>query len=240
MNMRFIIILLVSSMNVFAQEVAFSKYNFSIGYGYYDLIRNIYENHNGMQLGYLFDVKKSLVGPIYLKSETNISKKVGLALCFAYESFSHAASSPAAKVTQLNTGMSSYSIGFSQDNYPNPDSSYIVTNGTVREKVTYSSFSINLRTNFYLVNRPKTKLYLGVGVGYRMYKHTRENNVNELYPELGHQIYILNDLNFYNPVGGELTFGFRYFVFKNTGLYAEMGLAKSLFQVGICSQLSKK
>lgn len=221
---RLTLLLLLSFTSSFAQQKSFSNYTFSFGYGFYNLERqivknNIEENYS-VKEGYIFNRRQTQIGPIYLKAETNLSKNVGLSLCLNYNQFSFFGDYYVYK----NGGI--ISAGGPGSNAGGPNSS-IVT-----EKLKYSSLAIAIRSNFYLYNKSKFKLYLGLGLGYRQDKTIHESNFKELIGS-DYNIYFFQESYHGSPLAGELTFGIRGDVWKDFGLYVEVGIAKSLLQTGV-------
>ncbi|MEY4876104.1 MAG: hypothetical protein RL708_1253 [Bacteroidota bacterium] len=93
------------------------------------------------------------------------------------------------------------------------------TNNNPTNKI--STFSALGRFNFHAL--PKSEiadLYMGLGMGYRYFK---ENNQ-------------YTDLRDY-PIGMDLTLGFRILIANNMGIFGEIGLAKSPFQIGLSVRL---
>ena len=95
-------------------------------------------------------------------------------------------------------------------------------------RIKNSSTALNFRTNLHILNAstsPRTDLYFGLGIGYKFggIKITADdiNGAPSLrLPSLWH-------------LGFETTFGYRYFFTDNIGIYAELGFAKSIAQVGV-------
>ena len=72
--------------------------------------------------------------------------------------------------------------------------------------------------------------YLGLGVGYRnsSYKYSSTDPNWDESTFTGFK----NPFNF----GGDLTFGTRYFFTDNIGAYVELGIAKSILQLGLTAK----
>ena len=86
-----------------------------------------------------------------------------------------------------------------------------------------SVVSILARINAHFGGTAKLDPYVGIGAGYRVVTRSFTSD------ELGYS------LSFGNPahLGFEATLGVRYYIAEGVGLYAEMGLAQSLFQGGL-------
>jgi opacity protein-like surface antigen len=91
-------------------------------------------------------------------------------------------------------------------------------------QISRSSLSILARINFHFGTTDKLDPYFGVGAGYKQatYKYTT-NDPN------GNNISAPG----FSPFGFETTIGVRYFFMPGFGLYTEMGIAKSVIQVGL-------
>jgi opacity protein-like surface antigen len=99
----------------------------------------------------------------------------------------------------------------------------IVTNHV---KVSNNNTAFNARVNFHLINpekNDKIDVYFGIGIGYRTGKFI----VDSEYPD---DVDI--KLPYNTALGLESTFGFRYFIDENLGVYTELGIAKSVIQFG--------
>ncbi|MEZ5013138.1 MAG: outer membrane beta-barrel protein [Chitinophagales bacterium] len=94
-------------------------------------------------------------------------------------------------------------------------------------EVKWSSFSILGRVNWHFGESDKFDPYFGVGMGYRSSSYTVTSDDPYLDNwEIGTLI----------PFGMEITVGGRYFFTDAIGVYAELGFAKSPFQVGLTAK----
>lgn len=93
----------------------------------------------------------------------------------------------------------------------------------------YSSLSILARVNWHFGDSDKLDPYYGFGIGYRSSNWKYENND----PYFDDTYY---DWNIF-PLGFETTVGARYFFTDNIAAYAELGFAKSIFQIGLSMKL---
>ena len=94
------------------------------------------------------------------------------------------------------------------------------TNSTVVYKG-YTFFAdLRINRHVHLINK-KLDLYWGVGLGYQIQAINNIIDQTALKPGT-------------NPVAFEFTFGARYYITKRIGLYVEGGIARSVFQGGLC------
>ena len=129
----------------------------------------------------------------------------------------------------LGVGLSinhmTYSISYSQDVldtnlgrvYPN------------KINISSNNTAFNARANIHFLNpEKKNDLYLGLGIGIRTGKLIIDSEFKAYQPKL--------DLPSLSRLGMEMTLGYRHFFDDNLGIYAELGLAKSIFQVGFAGK----
>lgn len=146
--------------------------------------------------------KATGTGPFHLKYENLVKPWLGLGL-----SINHM----------------TYSVSYSQDVldtnlgrvYPN------------KINISSNNTAFNLRANIHFLNSEKTKkndLYWGMGIGFRTGKLIIDSEYKDYQPKL--------DLPSLSRLGFEASLGYRHFFDENLGLYAELGLAKSIFQFG--------
>jgi Outer membrane protein beta-barrel domain len=74
----------------------------------------------------------------------------------------------------------------------------------------------------------KAGFMIGGGIGYRGFRGSYKDNDPKTPVDGG--------LNFPFPLTGELTFGLRYYLTENIGLYTEFGLTRSILQGGITAR----
>ena len=106
-----------------------------------------------------------------------------------------------------------------------------VTNDVTVKMVSKSAI---LRYNWHFMKDERFDSYFGIGLGYRF----------------GEITYQQSNSNFWNGVarldgpistpGFESTFGFRYFLTHSIGIYSEVGIAKSIFQIGLVIKLNNE
>lgn len=95
---------------------------------------------------------------------------------------------------------------------------------------TYRSRSFNLRYNYLFNTNESFQVYWGLGIGVRGNSVSLKTNN----PELSKLIDIPNINVASVPVMGfESTLGFRGKIQEQLGWYAELGMAKALFQAGL-------
>lgn len=121
----------------------------------------------------------------------------------------------------VNVAYASSELSYTED-------SYDLNNSIYEYKIERYTYSILARLNYYFGQDERFDGYVGLGLGYRYAKwkyDTNDPNVDRI--------------NFPNlfPFGFETTFGGRYMITKNIGIYAELGLAKSLMQAGVTIKL---
>jgi opacity protein-like surface antigen len=105
---------------------------------------------------------------------------------------------------------------------------YTDENGNARsytESTKRSTWSALARFNFHFGSSDKFDPYIGVGLGYRSANWKYETTD----PNGGSGV----ELKTLMPFGSELTLGARYLFNDNFGLYAEVGAAKSVGQLGL-------
>lgn len=97
--------------------------------------------------------------------------------------------------------------------------------GFYTNKFSRSSLSVLARINFHFGTTDKLDPYFGVGAGYRQatWKFTSND------PDYADDIKAPG----FSPFGFETTIGLRYYIAEGIGLYTEMGIAKSIIQVGL-------
>lgn len=111
----------------------------------------------------------------------------------------------------LNVNLSSSSATFKTGD----NNEYIANVG-------YTSWSALGRVNFHFLTTEQFSPYLGLSLGFRNFSFTYTDNVVPSLPSL--------------PVGfvsGEIGIGGRYFFVPNVGLYAEIGISRTIFQGGL-------
>jgi opacity protein-like surface antigen len=91
-------------------------------------------------------------------------------------------------------------------------------------KLAYNNFKVNLRTNVHYGTAEKIDFYSGLGVGYGNSSFNWTTNDPDGVPSES----VIIPIN----IGFEATTGARYFFTDNIGMYAEIGLAKSIIQIG--------
>lgn len=106
-------------------------------------------------------------------------------------------------------------------NYYN--SSNVLTSGT--EGIKFNSLSALVRANYYWVNSDRFGIYSGLGLGYRSgnwsFFTDAPNDPTEILPTTSF------------PLGLEGILGGKVLFTDNIGAYAEIGVAKSIAQIGV-------
>lgn len=93
--------------------------------------------------------------------------------------------------------------------------------------VTYKAYSILGRLNFHFGNGGMVDPYAGIGLGYRNNNYAYKSDD----PAVDG-----NDINGLIHFGVDLTLGTRIYFSDNFGIYGEIGLAKSPFQIGVVAK----
>ena len=145
----------------------------------------------------------SLTGPLYVKYEYNSDYDLTIGISFSYEQ------------NKMDTS------GFFSNSY------YYYNYGFF----SFTSYSFLFRLNYLIVPDRNFQPYLGVGLGVR--SSHRKNIYRIIDYNNNNTISISETTNSYNGIGADLTFGVNYLIQKGFGIYAEAGLAKSVFQIGI-------
>ena len=87
--------------------------------------------------------------------------------------------------------------------------------------------SLNLRLNYHILYNRVVDIYLGGGTGIRLVKtNSKSNSIPDLYKSGAFREH-------------ELSIGVRYFVKGIVGMFAEVGLGRTLVQVGINFNIKK-
>ena len=144
------------------------------------------------------------LGPMYLKGEYGITDRIGLGLSIAYA---------ANKVTYTSTYTDYDSLG----NPIEEDYEYEIKRTTL---------SVLGRVNFHFGDFEKFDPYFGVGMGYR--------NANWTFTSTQPGYENSTELASFLPFGFDFTVGARYYFNDFIGVYAELGIAKSPVQAGVC------
>lgn len=148
-------------------------------------------------------LKSNVISPLYGKFEYMVGKKVGLGINGA--------------------------VLFSTHTF---DFNYSIDTMQYSTNVKYSrrAMSALIRVNYHFLNSERSDLYAGIGFGMRQNftKFTVNNNDDNAIAKLASRVptTIL-------PVGMDLTLGYRFYATPQLGFFTEIGLAKSIGQIGI-------
>ncbi|HEY1047388.1 MAG TPA: hypothetical protein VGF79_13160 [Bacteroidia bacterium] len=124
----------------------------------------------------------------------------------------------------LNINSASYDIRY-VDNVLDTNKGTIVPNN-VRIKGRNTAFNIRYNVHFLKPeNFPKFDCYFGLGLGMRFGKPVLSSEYSYYTPSL--------KLPNFSVIGLESTLGMRYFFTDHIGVYTEIGLAKSIVQLGL-------
>jgi opacity protein-like surface antigen len=119
----------------------------------------------------------------------------------------------------LNLAYAQYSIGY--------DDQASTGSQLYSYSLVHTSFSALARLNLHIGNGEKWDPYWGIGMGYRSGSWKVTSTATD---------YESPAVPDFIPFGFETTFGLRYFIADNIAVYAEMGLAKSLWQAGLVTK----
>ena len=201
-------IILVWSSQTKVQAQAFEKdknyFSFSYGFGaFYTAFFSSVEESIKQSAGSDISISTSSLGPLSFKYERAVSDKVGLGLSVNYLSNT-------IKYTEQNVGNSGTATG----NY----------------NLNRTTLSILARMNLHFGDNDKFDPYWGLGIGYRTVNWKQTVSYSD-----GSTPTDENDLPTFTviPFGFETVFGARYFLGPNFALFGELGLAKSVLQLGV-------
>lgn len=124
----------------------------------------------------------------------------------------------------LNLNYMDYKVSYSEDAIDTIQGK-LVTNNI---KISSWNLATNVRANIYFTNpenHENTDVYFGIGMGYRFGEFKVESELNQYKPKV--------ELPSLLKLGLEATFGFRYYFNEHLGVYSELGLAKSVIQIGL-------
>lgn len=148
-------------------------------------------------------LKSNVISPIYGKFEYMIGNRVGLGINGAML-------------------LSTHTFGF---NYSIDTMQY-----STNVKYSRRAMSALIRVNYHFLNSERSDLYAGIGFGFRQNftKFTVNNNDETVISKLASRVptTIL-------PIGMDFTLGYRFYATPQLGIFTEIGLAKSIGQIGI-------
>lgn len=194
-----VISIIINSKLIVAQSFEEGQSMFTIGYGlvgyraaFFDaLISPVNNNSNEPK------IKKSQLGPVYLKYEYMSNENVSIGINFAAVNLKYSRD----YTTSIN-GRDSF----------------------MSESWDFMSYSILGRINYHYSPDEKVDFYSGIGFGYRFARNAYiENGVKDPSASASDNMF---------PVGFDLTQGVRIMLTNELAIYGEIGLAKSMFQLG--------
>lgn len=211
-----IILLCFINMKIIAENNDSTAFNLgkiilNVGYGFPNLDKAAFDNNFQW---YRNDTYKSMgYGPFHFRAEYGVSDKIGIGVSFNYDT---------------------YGGTWSED--------YIINNGfgstqyyTYHFKKTMTALTGLIRFNYHVFTTKKLDPYFALGVGFKNIKKTATSDD----PDSKRAEYILKG---YNDSGAnnlpadaacEAVAGMRYYFTPHIGIYSEMGIAKSLIQLGV-------
>lgn len=100
--------------------------------------------------------------------------------------------------------------------------------------VKYNTWSVNVRANYHFIKGKQIDVYTGISIGFRNNTLRIEDNDPNKKWELPLKLFNIRIPSVSFPsVGGDLTTGIRYTPIKNIGIFAEIGIAKTIVQGGV-------
>ena len=205
------IFLLLLSMTSFSQNsepnsFCSGKFVFSVGYGFPSLEESILGRNFHGGLNMTFD--KTGYGPIHFRGEYGLSDKIGIGVSINYDHFSGTLK------------------GITQQIFPDGT----IIRDTYQKTIT--SLTGLLRFNYHFATNQKLDPYFSIGAGFRLTK-TDFTTDNPRGTSRDYDIWVGNSELSPFPIGFEAVAGLRYYCTKHIGIYSEMGIAKSIIQIGL-------
>ena len=141
-------------------------------------------------------------------------------------STSYPAEYPNYTFTALGPMFLKYEFGVSEKvgfglNVAYADAGIEYDNGAERASLKWWDTSLNARVNRHFGSHDKFDPYIGVGMGYKFGKWKVEGDDNA------------EERKALIPLGFETTFGARYMITPNIGIFSEVGIAKGIIQGGL-------
>ncbi|MCB0429288.1 MAG: outer membrane beta-barrel protein [Flavobacteriales bacterium] len=171
--------------------------------------------HSSVQVGYGFG---NFIRAIFKTYEDTYSQFSFKGTGPAFAKFEYAVSDKVG--VGVNLAYVSASVSYTDT------SVFVPSAGTFyRQTLKWYNVSALARINVHFGSNDKFDPYWGAGLGYRTGKTSYTDND----PNYDNS----STLKTYIPFGFETTFGARYYFTDNIGIYAETGLAKAVFQVGL-------
>lgn len=152
----------------------------------------------------------------------NTTKSLYSSYKTTYDNFKSSGIGPLHAKVEYGIG-TNFGIGLSV-NYVNSGATFEDLTFGETYDISRSSLKVNFRGNYHFGKSEKVDPYLGVGIGWGS---TTTNVVTN------DQFFDFNRKNPF-PLGFEGTFGLRYYVIPSVAVYSEIGLAKSIVQLGGC------
>lgn len=124
----------------------------------------------------------------------------------------------------ISVNFVSYGVSYTYQGY----NSVTKLNQDYTDKIEVTSLSVMPRFNFHFAVSNQLDPYWGIGAGYKINSYKFSSTDPTAPPET---------MPGSIPVGFETTVGMRFYFTENIGVYAEIGLAKSLIQGGLSIKL---
>lgn len=155
---------------------------------------------------------------VFVKFERALNKYIGIGMVFGYRK---------SEITQTI----SYTYYDTTVLYQSPFGGYYYMSKSAKDIFTFTIHDINIggRFNCHFLPDKKIDPYIGVAVGYRLFN--RDYGYSTDNP---HGVYYVVEYENILPIYVAATFGLKYFVSNDIGIYTEIGIDKwSIIQGGI-------
>ncbi|MBI4946508.1 MAG: hypothetical protein HY840_08920 [Bacteroidetes bacterium] len=177
----------------------------SAGFGLHNLDKALNENEgNSLNNNYSSFKSTGWYGPIHFRAEYGLSDKIGIGISLNYDSYGGIRN----EIYMIN---------------PNGTQLYYFYKKNVNELTGL------IRFNYHVMGTKKLDPYFAFGGGFRSFKtkYTTDNpysNPSGPFNDLGAEPF---------PVAVEAVAGLRYYFTPHIGIYSEIGMAKSIIQIGM-------
>lgn len=210
--------MLAAMFSAQAQSTAFAEngHYVTLGYGfpnlYKSILRNAYSTSSFVSGDESYSYSTSGAGPLFLKYEYGIADHIGIGLVLGYYS---------AGVQQT--------YNYTEQNYNSQTGAVTTSNFKDVSKMDIVNSSLGLRFNYHFGSKEKLDPYIGFAAGYSYTKVTLSFSSNNPDHTRG-SVSAVSPI----PIYLGLTFGMRYYLSQNVGLYGEFGLDKwAVLQLGL-------
>ena len=204
-----LILLCFISMKTIAKNSDSAAFNagkiiLSMGYGYPSLEQSQY---GGIDPNYSFiSFTKNNYGPFHFRGEYGLTNKIGIGISMNYDNYG-------GTMKEVHT-----------INHSNGITEYYTSQKTT------SSFTGLIRFNYHFATTKKLDPYLAVGGGFRT--TTNSFTTNDPNGSLS-QYNLITISRTPSNISFESLVGLKYYFSKNIGIYSEIGISKSVIQIGL-------